>query len=109
MNKKSLRANRAAQFAPFDSLKGLHEELRAREEKLARCEMKELSEEEALHLSEVMQQVVKGTLVEVEYFSGGRYEIIEGKVREKNIPIKVIVIGNRKIPFSLIREMNIVG
>lgn len=109
MNKKSLRANRAAQFAPFNSLKGLHEELRAREEKLARCEMKELSEEEALHLSEVMQQVVKGSLVEVEYFSGGHYETLEDKVKEKNIPMKMIVIGDRKIPFSLIRDMKIVG
>lgn len=105
MNSKSLKANRAAQFAPFDSLKGLQEELRAREKKLTRCEMKELSEEDALHLSEEMQQTEKGMRVQVLYYSGARYESIEGVVTEKNEPMRYIVIGNKKILFSVIREL----
>ncbi len=109
MNSKSLRANRAAQFAPFDSLKGLHEELRVREEKLARCEMKELSEEEALHLSETMQQAEKGTTVEITYFSGGYYKTIVGRVEEKNVALRFIVIDDTKVTFPVIRDMKIVG
>ena len=39
--------NRAAQFMPFDALKGLTEELRKREERHCRVEKTELSEEES--------------------------------------------------------------
>ena len=109
MNSKSLKANRAAQFAPFDSLKGLHEELREREKKLTRCEMKELSEEEAMHLSEVMQQIEKGASVEVLYYSGAHYEMIEGTVRGKNEAMRYIVVDGVKISFSFIKEIQIVG
>ena len=40
------KADRAAQFQPFDALKGLQEELRAREERRTRVAKKELSEEQ---------------------------------------------------------------
>ncbi len=109
MNSKSLKANRAAQFVPFDSLKGLQEELRAREKKLMRCEMKELSEEDAMHLSERMLQIEKGMNIQVLYYNGARYEVVEGAVTEKNMSMRYIAIDGKKIPFSVIRELKDIG
>ena len=43
--KKFDDVNRAAQFLPFDALKGLSEEIQSRIEKRSRIERKELSEE----------------------------------------------------------------
>ena len=39
------RADRAKQFLPFDALKGLHEELEAREEKMSRVPKHSMTEE----------------------------------------------------------------
>ena len=43
------KADRAAQFQPFDALKGLQEELRMREERRNRVAKKEVSEENIIH------------------------------------------------------------
>lgn len=105
---KSMKANRAAQFAPFDSLKGLHEELRAREEKLSRCEKRELSEEDMERLSEVIMQIEKGMTVEAVYYRGGRYHSISGCLKEKNVVMKYITVEDVRITFSVLQDLKIV-
>lgn len=49
------RANRAAQFQPFDALKGLQEELRMREERRNRVAKKEVSDEKAEEISKELR------------------------------------------------------
>ncbi len=105
---KSMRANRAAQFAPFDSLKGLHEEFKAREEKMSRCEKKELSDEENARLSEMILQIEKGMTIEVVYYRGGHYHNISGKLKEKSITMRYIVMDNEKISFATLQDIKIV-
>ena len=52
--KKIDDVNRAAQFLPFDALKGLSEEIQSRIEKRSRVERKELSEERKEEISAVL-------------------------------------------------------
>ena len=59
MNKLS-RMSRAAQFAPFDALKGLTEELERRELKKLYTNKKELSEEQEIEISNQLTKLKKG-------------------------------------------------
>ena len=60
------QAERAKQFAPFDAMKGLQEALRDREERHARVERHDISEEQIEKNSEVLSRITKGTRVRVE-------------------------------------------
>ena len=71
--KKFDDVNRAAQFLPFDALKGLSEEIQSRIEKRSRIERKELSEERQEEISSVLCKINKGTTVKVEFYSCGHY------------------------------------
>ena len=59
------QAERAKQFAPFDAMKGLQEALRDREERHARVERHEISEEQIEKNSEVLSQLTKGARVRI--------------------------------------------
>ena len=61
------KANRAAQFAPFDALKGLNEALRKKEEKLSRVEKIELSEEMSEELSHKLIKLEKGQRIKITF------------------------------------------
>ena len=62
------QAERAKQFAPFDAMKGLQEALRDREERHARVERHDISEEQIEKNSEVHSQVSRGTRVRIECY-----------------------------------------
>ena len=53
------REDRAKQFAPFDALKGLQEELRKREERLTRIQKRELSEETQAEIGKELIKIRK--------------------------------------------------
>lgn len=81
------RQNRAAQFAPFDSLKGLNEAIKLKEYEHDRVALKELSEEQAKEISSVLETYVPGEILEITYFDDGyektivcspKIDIIEG-------------------------------
>lgn len=93
------KVNRAAQFAPFDALKGLQEALREKEEKAQRIQKKEISEERQDQISEKIVQLEKGTMVELVYFSSGKYITIRNKVENINLINKNITIEKKKIFF----------
>ena len=67
------RINRAAQFAPFDALKGLQEALRIKEFEHDKISKSELSEEQAKEISKVLFEFEKGDYLEVTYFKNGYY------------------------------------
>lgn len=94
------RANRAAQFAPFDALKGLTEALREKEEKLTREEKRTLSEEQAEELSNTLAQLERGMIVEAVFFYNGHYVSLEDKLVDINAPYKYIIVGKAKIFFT---------
>lgn len=78
MRSKMPRIERAAQFAPFDSLKGLHEALRKKEAELEKTDRKEVSEEDAKEISSALSKLTGEEEVSVTYYLNGRYERVCG-------------------------------
>lgn len=72
--------DRAAQFLPFDSLKGLQEELRKREALNARVPKKELSDEQADEINSALAKLERGAAAEAVFYCGGHYLEVSGKV-----------------------------
>ena len=101
------RANRAAQFQPFDALKGLQEELRMREERRNRVAKKEVSDEKAEEISKELIKIQKGSNVEIVFYRNGRYYELTGYVFAKNNIYKYLIIGEEKIAYDDIYELKI--
>lgn len=99
------KVNRAAQFAPFDALKGLQEALREKEEKAQIIQKKEISEERQDQISEKLVQLEKGTMVELVYYSFGKYITIKNEIENINYISKNLTIKKNRILFSDIYEI----
>lgn len=102
------RQERAKQFMPFDALKGLREELQAREEKVSRVSKRELTEEQEEQLSEVISQLEKGMLVKATFYYNGHYIEITDRLVERNLTLKYLTIGKSRIYFSDLYEVIII-
>ena len=102
------KIDRAAQFLPFDALKGLQEELRAREEKLSRVERRQLSDEMCAELSKVLQQIQRGSDIEVTFFYKGHYYDLIGTVADINSVYRYILVGEQKIFFDDIYTISLI-
>lgn len=102
------KVDRAAQFAPFDALKGLQEELRKREEEHSKVEKKELSEEEMEELSQTILKLEKGDRVRALFFYLGRYVELSGILTNKNTTYKYITIDDSKLFFDDIVKLEII-
>lgn len=103
------RANRAAQFAPFDALKGLTEALREKEELMTREERKGLSEEKQSEISDTLMQLERGMAVEVVFYYNGHYVTIKDTLQEINPQYKYLKVGKAKIHFADLYEIIING
>ena len=79
---KMPRINRAAQFAPFDSLKGLQEALRLKEFEHEKVAKGELSEEDAEKISHTLSTLKKKDFVTVTYYDNrtNHYITISGNI-----------------------------
>ena len=94
------RAERAKQFLPFDTLKGLREELGLREERHTRVEKKELSETQQAEISDTLSSLQKGDLIEVTYYLGGHYITLEAVLDKLDTTAFRLVIADISVPFS---------
>ena len=101
------RANRAAQFQPFDALKGLQEELRMREERRNRVFKKEVSEERAEEISRELIKIQKGSNVEIVFYRNGSYYELTGCVFAKNDTYRYLMIGEEKILYDDIYDIKV--
>lgn len=100
------KANRAAQFNPFDALKGLQEALKEKEEQLSRTEKRELSEEKQEEISCELNKLERGSLITVTYFDKGHYRVINAKVKEVSAVYRYIILESMtKICFDNIYEI----
>ena len=98
------RINRAAQFAPFDALKGLQEALRVKEFEHDKIAKSELSEEQAKRLSKILLEFDKGDVLEVTYFKDGYYINESGSANF--IPEEgLLVVAEIKIPIDNISNI----
>ena len=65
------REKRAAQFAPFDALRGMREALAMSEYEHERKVKGDVSEETAEKISAIINELEKGTIVKAKYFDDG--------------------------------------
>ena len=101
--------NRAAQFLPFDALKGLSEEQQSRIEKRTRVPKHEFSDEKKEELSKTLVRVDKGTVVRINFYLNGHYIDIEGTVAKNNVVYHYLTIGQKKIFYDDIYQIDIVS
>ena len=94
---------RAAQFLPFQAVKGLDEALRAKEK--ITVEKIQLSEESLHELDLKMHKVKKGMMVTAIYYDNGEYLKITGLVARIDETSRILQIVNTKIPFDDIRDI----
>jgi len=100
------RIKRAAQFAPFDALKGLQDALRIKEYEHDRIMQGEVSEEKAKEISDKLLSLKKGDKVEVKYFDDGYYKTVSGSAK-LIIEERVLKIDKIGIRLDCISELNI--
>lgn len=101
------KADRAKQFMPFDALKGLQEELRAREERRSRVEKKDLSEEQIEAICQVLNKVRQGSRIGITFYQSGHYLSIEGTVTENSEAYHYLKVGNARIYYDDIYKIRI--
>lgn len=102
------RWERAKQFASFDALKGLQEELRKREEKFLVMQKRELTEEEERELNIAIVKCQKGDTVKITHYYRQRYVEVEGILTAKNLAYKYVQIGQVKIYFDDIQRLEVI-
>lgn len=78
---KMPRIKRASQFAPFDALKGLQEAIKLKDYEHERVEKREISEEKAKKISDILICLTKNDILTVKYFDDGYYKTIQGKAK----------------------------
>ncbi len=105
--KRLTRNQRAAQFLPFDALKGLQEELRRREQNHGKEMKREISEEKEEMISNIMQQIQIGTIVRAEYYKNGYYEMVFGAVKKLSTVYHFIMIEDTKINFANLYDLEL--
>lgn len=109
MENKNDDLNRAAQFLPFDALKGLSEELQNRIERRSRVDKIELSDESKDAISNVLCRVKKGAEIRVKYYKNGHYLIVEGMVTKISQVYHWLKVVDSQIYFDDIYEISIVA
>ena len=96
------REKRAAQFAPFDALKGLSEALRLVEYQREKIEKGEVNEETAQKITNILNEIDNDTQVKLVYFCDGYNKEYFGNIKldiyEKTIKLlkinKVILMDD---------------
>lgn len=101
------RAERARQFMPFMALKGYYELCRQKE----RCPSprRELTEEEALGLSQVVASLSKGNMVQVTFYDHDAYVTRQGVLAELVPELRYLRLVRQRIDFDDILAIEPVG
>ena len=84
-------ADRARQFMPFASL---------REQERVKEPRRELSEDDAQELSDVLGKTTRGVMLRVVFYDKDHYETAVGLVSEFDPVFRSLCIVRRKIPFG---------
>lgn len=100
------RIERAKQFAPFDTLKSLHEALKLKEYEHDRIEKGDLPEEKIMEISNTIRNLKKDDKVKVVYFRDGHNHIAEGNFKI-DYTFQTITIDKNIINFDDIVDLSI--
>ncbi|GAA6315720.1 hypothetical protein F310043J5_02260 [Anaerostipes hominis (ex Lee et al. 2021)] len=93
-----MKTDRARQFLPFAALKGYEEMLREMERTTE--PKRELMEEDARRLNEIIKCIKKGSYVYILHYENGTYTTTEGSVAFIDEVYHKIFIGEDKIDFN---------
>ncbi len=96
---------RAAQFLPFQAVKGLDEALLTKEKIIV--PKIELSEESLKELDIKMPEIKKGMIISVVYFCKDEYLKITGMVARLDATARILQVVNTRIPFDDIFDVSI--
>ncbi|WP_026516136.1 YolD-like family protein [Butyrivibrio sp. MC2021] len=94
---------RAAQFLPFQAVKGLDEALRSKEKIVV--EKPEYSEYMLEELDKKMHEVRKGRIITCIYYQKGEYIKLTGLVARFDEVARILQIVNTKIEFDNILDI----
>ncbi len=96
-------SDRARQFLPFNSLKGLQAELRKREQVVVA--KKELLDEKQADLSYKLSLIQEDQMVKLVYYENGKYLELTGLVTKTDFERHQMTIVKKVISFSDIYEI----
>lgn len=99
------RADRAAQFMPFAALRGYYELIR-QQQRIPEAKH-ELTDEEALALSQTVYRVRRGQVVRVVYYDEDAYVTLTGCVSRIDLVERELMVVKTKIALDDIRELEI--
>lgn len=101
---KMPQRERAKQFMPFDTLKGLHDALRMKEYEHERVVKGELSEEKAAEISKILLNLSKNDIISVKFYENEHYVELHGKP-SLHIEEHYLEIDYKKIYFDDIYDL----
>ncbi len=90
--------DRAKQFAPFASLRGYYAMVRKKEE--IKEDKKELSETEAEIISNSLNKIKKGMMINLKYYNKDHYESLTGLVSEFDETYKRLKVVKTAVDFN---------
>ena len=96
-------SNRAKQFAPFDALKGFREALKEKEK--IKIDKKELSEDRAKEINDLLKNMKEGMLTTLVYYLDGEYIQLTGIVLKIEKQKRYLQIAERIIHFDVIYDI----
>jgi len=105
MRQKMSIDKRAAQFLPFQAVRGLDEALLAKE-KITVPKI-ELSDEMSEELDKKMHNIKKGSIITCIYFHKGEYLKVTGMVARFDANARILQIVNNKINFDDILDIDL--
>lgn len=88
-------SDRARQFLPFDALKGYKELIK--EQERIKVSKKELTDDDAVYLSNVLNSLKKGMMVEVIYFENDEYIKVIGMVSRIDLVNRYIFVVKKQL------------
>ena len=88
-------SDRARQFLPFDALKGYKELIK--EQERIKVSKKELTDDDAVYLSKVLNSLKKGMMVEVIYFENDEYIKVTGMVSRIDLVNRYIFVVKKQL------------
>ena len=100
-------ADRAMQFAPFAAMKGYYEAVR--EQERITEPKKELGEEDAEIISNILNKLSVGTTVKIRYYDVDAYTTINGVITEINPPYRRLKVIKTNISFDDIYSIELIG
>lgn len=98
------RADRAQQFMPFAALRGYYDLIRERER--TPQPRRELTEEEALELSQRLARLERRRMAKVVYHDGEAYVTAHGLVTDIDEAGRTLTIVRTRIPFDAILDLH---